>query len=57
MNVLQSSLNDTRTQLAKDVRYLKVMKPKPEKTISTQQALDSTEQNDSAIQIPDKEQP
>ncbi|CAF5222007.1 unnamed protein product, partial [Rotaria magnacalcarata] len=55
MSTLRPSLKEARTQLTKDVRYLKVMKPKATDADSNENHRnDTTDLDDQAIQLLDE---
>ncbi|CAF2260646.1 unnamed protein product [Rotaria magnacalcarata] len=57
MSTLRLSLKEARTQLTKDVRYRKVMKPKATDADSNENVLnDTTDSDDRAIQLLDEQQ-
>ncbi|CAF2130447.1 unnamed protein product [Rotaria magnacalcarata] len=57
MSTLRLSLKEARTQLTKDVRYRKVMKPKATDADSNENVLnDTTNSDDRAIQLLDEQQ-
>ncbi|CAF4316233.1 unnamed protein product [Rotaria socialis] len=57
MSTLRPSLKEARTQLIKDVRYLKVMKPKATDADSNENDCnDTTDSDDRAIQLLDEQQ-